>query len=282
MSKNSQDGNQATEPEDFSDEFKRIASEDILRQYESKNRIRISESSLAVRDAFDRQWKKVTDKSYYQPVTTAPVVPAATGQNNTTRTNPKSRKYLASIQFSKIIWNKLPRRKIGKRFKDLYNLKGVESFNGMERPIYMNVDADQLKKLLGDEARDGIIETSKKIDHGEVEGDFIIDVEGYWTVIFSPQQDTNDTKDVQLMWEGQCLLIQRMKEVILPGFYIEVADNTLLDNFTQEPGEGRKKVGTIQRYPYTTLEESNREAYLAAKAKGDSIQRAAILREENK
>ena len=77
------------------------------------------------------------------------------------------------------------------------------------------------------------------------------------------------------------MLLQRRQRVILPGFYIEVADNATRDTFSQEPGIGRKKVGTILEYPYSVLRESTRQEYLKMKAAGDHIQREKLLREEN-
>ena len=123
------EGTNPKEPDDaFIGEFYKIATENILKQYEAKNRERISSASLMVRDAFDKQWEKVTGKRYYQPVTTAPKVQAFTsGQNNVEFSDPRSRTYRAKVSFTNISWQKLPRRKIGKKFKDLYNLKGVES-----------------------------------------------------------------------------------------------------------------------------------------------------------
>lgn len=263
--------------ESFINEFTRISQETILRQYESKNRERIADSPFAVRDAFDRQWLKVTGKSYYLPATYVEEEPKKSDEP----IDPKSRKYLAKIRFKSVSWFKLPRRKIGRRFRELYNLKGIESRTGEERPIYMNQDIDQLSRLIGIENRDKIVQESKSTDHGEVEGPFDIYVEGYWQVQFSPQQSTSDTKDVRLMWEGQCLICQRMKKVVLPGWYIEVADNATRDHYTQTPEEGRKKIGTILEYPYIVMREATRAEYLAQKAEGDKIQREFIRREEN-
>jgi hypothetical protein len=281
MKKDSQDGLKTTEqPDDIINEFSRISQITILEQYEAKNRDRINSSSLIARDAFDKLWLKITGKNYYQPVTTTPM-PTLLGKNDTARTDPKGRNYCASITFSSVSWQKLPRRRIGKKFKDLFNIKGIEKNTGEERPIYQNQDAERLATILSVEAKDQMGSDAKTKDHGDVEGPFDIQVEGYWQVIFSPQQGPNDKKDVQLMWEGQCLIIKRMEEVILPGFYIEVADNALRDNFTQEPGKGRKKVGTIQEFPYTTIREATRQQYLEQKAAGDKIQREKLMREEN-
>jgi hypothetical protein len=267
------------EPQDMTNEFVRISSAEILRQYEDKNKERIAQSDFATRESFDKKWMQLTGKGYYQPVTSAPLVPFAGGQNYTENSCPKDADYCETIQFESVSWQKLPRRKVGKRFVDLYNLSGIDQ-SGDERPIYQNVDNDRLSRLLGVKARDKII-SIKDSDHGEIKGPFDIKVEGYWEVQFAPQSNANDTRDVQLLWEGQCLIIQRMQNVILPGFYIEVADNATQDNFTQEPSEGRKKIGTVQKFPYMVKRQATRKEYLERKAYGDKIQREKLLREES-
>jgi len=262
------------EEQKFIDEFKRIQAEGMLCDYEKKHRVRISDASLIVKDAFDQQWRKVTDNSYYQPVTT--VKPQVT-ETITERSDPRSRKYRANVIFKSISWQKL-RRKISKRFRYLYTLHGVVAATDKERPIFQNLEVERLKEILGDKPAQKILDS--KEDHGEINGTFDLLVEGYWEVQFSPMRSDNDTIDVQLGWEGQWLVIQRMKPVIQPGFYLEVADNATRDHYAQTPEKGRKLVGKIQEYPYTTLREASREEYLAQKGAGDKIMREKRAREE--
>jgi len=259
------------------DEFKRISAEGILRDYEKKNRDRINEASFITKDAFDKQWVKVTGNSYYQPVTTVQPPQATFGKNNTERSDPRSRKYQASVVFSRIEWNKV-KRKIGKKFKDLYVLDGDVKETGQQRPIYQNLDIDRLKYVVGPENAEKIM--SMKLDHGEIKGVFDLKVEGYWEVNFSPAKSENDPIDVRLIWEGQCLIIKRMVPVVLPGFYLEVADNATRDHFIQTPQQGRKKIGVIQEYPYTVFREASRDEFLAQKASGDRVMKERITRED--
>jgi len=259
------------------DEFKRIAAEGILRDYEKKNRDRINEASFITKDAFDKQWVKVTGNSYYQPVTTVQPPQATFGKNNTERSDPRSRKYQANVVFSRIEWNKV-KRKIGKKFKDLYVLDGDVKETGQQRPIYQNLDIDRLKYVVGPESAEKIV--SMKVDHGEIKGVFDLKVEGYWEVNFSPAKSENDPIDVRLIWEGQCLIIKRMVPVVLPGFYLEVADNATRDHFIQTPQQGRKKIGVIQEYPYTVFREASRDEFLAQKASGDRVMKERITRED--
>ena len=262
--------------EEFTNEFKRISSEKILRDYELKNRDRISAASFEVRDAFDQLWIKITGTSYYQPSTV--VKPQVfIDRNNTERTDPKGRNYRAKVTFTKICWQRL-RRRISKKDIELYVLDG--DTDGNRRPIFQNLDANRLKEILGDQNTEKILK-ERDNDHGELKGKFELLVEGYWEVVFAPASSHTDPKDVQLTWEGQCLIIQRMKEVVLPGFYLEVADNATKDNYIQTPEMGRKKVGIIQMFPYTTLREATRDEYLAQKASGDKAMEARRRRDES-
>ena len=259
------------------DEFKRISAEGILRDYEKKNRDRIKEASFVTKDAFDKRWTVVTGNSYYQPVTTVTPPVATFGKNNTERSDPRSRKYQANVVFSRIEWNKV-KRKIGKKFKDLYILDGDVKETGQQRPIYQNLDIDRLKYVVGPENAEKIV--SMKVDHGEIKGVFDLKVEGYWEVNFSPAKSENDPVDVRLIWEGQCLIIKRMLPVVLPGFYLEVADNATRDHFIQTPQQGRKKIGVIQEYPYTVFREASRDEFLLQKASGDRVMKERITRED--
>ena len=273
-------GKDGPEQEDkLTDEFKRISSEGILRDYEKKNRERISDASLIVKDAFDKKWKQLTGNNYYQPVTTVQPPIAAFGKNNTQRSDPRSRKYLSMVRFSKIMWSKT-RRKIGKRFQDMFTLDGIVAETEAQRPIFQNLFFDRLKEILGAENAKKIVDLSKDKNDGELSGEFDLNVEGYWEVQFSPAKSENDPIDVALLWEGQCLIIKRMEPVVLPGFYIEVADNATRDHYTQTPESGRKRIGVIQEYPYTVLREASREEYLAQKTSGDAVMRERLRKDE--
>lgn len=263
----------------FINEFIRTSQETILRPYEKKNRERISEATLLVKDAFDKQWKKVTGNNYFQPVTTIQPLATAYGKNNTSYSDPRSRKYMTEVVFSEIRWQKL-RRKIAKRFTDLYNLSGIVNDTGTERPIFQNLTFDRLKYVLGEKDALRLVKAAKENEVGSISGSFNINVEGFWEIQFSPRKDPNDPVDVRLLWEGQCLIMKRMIPVVVPGFYIELADNATRAQYTQTAKKGRQKVGVIQEYPYVVFREATIEEYLAQKEEGDRITREAIAREE--
>lgn len=268
------------EEKEFIGKFSRISKEPILRAFEENHRKEIAESSLTVRDTFDQKWKKVIGNSYYQPATTIQQIPVP--GKDTERIDPRSKNYRANVIFNRIIWNKI-RRKISKRFVDLYILKGEEAATGKVRPIFQNLDTNRLKEIMGEEDAARILKDAvgkDKKPEGEIKGTFELEVEGYWEVQFSPQKDPNDPINVRLMWEGQCLIMKRMVPVVLPGFYLEVADNAMRDHFIQTPKTGRKKVGTVQEFPYTTFRPAHMDEYLAQKAAGDKIMKAVRGRED--
>jgi len=265
------------ENQEFIDKFKRISQESILREYEKKNREEISESSLIVRDAFDQVWKKITGNSYYQPTPTIQAPTAMHGKNNTERSDPRSRKYRALVTFEKIEWVKI-RRKMAKKFREFFILKG--DVKGVTRPIYQNLDADRLLEVVGETATKAIIKAGKTNTEGELKGPFDILVEGYWEVVFAPQKGQNDTVDAELTWEGQCLIIKRQTDVVLPGFYLEIADNAIKALYDQTPEQGRKKSGYSQEYPYTVIREASRDEYITLKSAGDAIMSDKRRREE--
>jgi len=271
MPRNSQEGQESQEQQkeqEFVKEFSEISNETVLRQYEEKNRDRIASAPYAVRDEFDRTWQRVTGKSYYQPITTAPSVNvAAFGKNNVERGDPKSRNYRAKVLFSSIEWSK----SVNERKAVNITLAGVEKESGLKREIYRNLTLDRVEAILGPDLVRGIEKKSANYRKGDIKAEVEIEVEGFWEVIFSPQTNPNDTVNVIIPWEGQTLLIERMKHVILPGFYIEAVDNATRPHYMQTPEHDRKIVGTIQEYPYMVSREATYEEYKRMKETGDRI-----------
>lgn len=52
-------------------EFRPMTKEATIREYEQKNRHRIEIASPEIKEAFNKIWKKITGKPYYQPITVA-------------------------------------------------------------------------------------------------------------------------------------------------------------------------------------------------------------------
>lgn len=271
-------GPESQDDDKFISEFKSMSQQAQMRTYEKNNRDRIAEASFRVRDAFDQRWKKVIGVNYYQPMTT---VTPATVPIERKRFHPKGKNYRELVTFSRVIWQMI-RRRISKKDVALYILQGETAGNGMVRPIFQNLDANRLKAVLGAEAAGKILDASQDEESadGELKGTFELEVEGFWEVQFAPMGDQNDSVDVRLMWEGQCLIMKRMVPVVLPGYYLEVADNAMRDKYIQNEKVGRKKIGQVQQYPYTVLDTATMEQYLKQKAEGDKIMRDIRDRED--
>lgn len=92
--------------------------------------------------------------------------------------------------------------------------------------------------------------------------------EKYWWVRFNAKSNPNDTDDVQLMVNGETLVIRREVEVVVPDRFLECADHGTYPVFIQTPNKPRKVVGKIQFYPYTRLKEATEEEFLRHKAEG--------------
>jgi hypothetical protein len=93
--------------------------------------------------------------------------------------------------------------------------------------------------------------------------------EKYFRVSFQARATENDPEDVTLSVNGETLVIQREKEVIIPGRFKECADHALIRKFKQLPDMPRKIEAPIKLFPYSQLGEATEEEYLAAKAAGD-------------
>ena len=84
---------------------------------------------------------------------------------------------------------------------------------------------------------------------------------GYWQVRFNAKTTPNDSDDVQLMVNGETLIIQREKKVVLPGRFLENADHATYLHFRQVPHQPRKIVGKIKTYPYERICKATKNEY---------------------
>lgn len=264
----------------FIDEFKRMAQEHILRAYETKHTQKIINASLIVRDAFDKKWKEITGQPYFQAITTMkPSLAAFDRRNDVSVSNPQALGYQEVVDFKSITWH-LFKRKIGKKMRDNYTIDGISTI-GTFRPIARNLSVEQLYNVLGDDMASKIRMSAKNKDTDTLDGlNAPIAVEGFWQVRFAPQKDQNDTIDVRPCVNGLVLRMLRMRDVIVPGYFLADCDQGTRPIYTHEPGKGRQKIGSIQKYPYTVMRKSSLEEYLEEKKKGDAEQREFERKQE--
>lgn len=276
---------EALEPKDrsFAKEFLSIESKDALSLYERANQPRILDSSVFVRDVFDKHWRTVTGDPYFSPITTRmmPQFPAPSGLH------PKSTKYRVNRIFKSIRWtktvNEIPIKSGLTRKIISFDIYGTMP-DGKELAIERNIDTNAMGGFMPLDIVQEISKEGKKatVMEGVVTPAHPVQIAivGYWEVLFSPQGSKDDPEDVTLTWNGQCLQIKRNERVVLPGYYLEIADNATYPKYIQTPEQSRKIVAYVQFFPYTVMREATEEEYLAQKREGDRLTREARRREE--
>lgn len=93
---------------------------------------------------------------------------------------------------------------------------------------------------------------------------------GYWEVSFQPKGSPEDPTNVTLSLNGQCLHMQRGVPVILPGPFLEVADNGAYPVYVQLPNQPRKVTGYRMHFPYIVLRRCTRNEYESMLADGNA------------
>lgn len=101
---------------------------------------------------------------------------------------------------------------------------------------------------------------------------------GYWQVKFNAKTTPNDSDDVQLMVNGETLIIQRERKVVLPGRFLENADHATYLHFRQVPHQPRKIVGKIKTYPYERICKATKQEYEQQKVEGTKKTKQNIKR----
>ena len=84
----------------------------------------------------------------------------------------------------------------------------------------------------------------------------------YRKVRWHAKRHANDEEDVVLGCDGNVLIFQREKEVIVPESHMEVARNAFHHQFVEVPGEMRKERGPkIYKYAWEDLGEATEEDF---------------------
>lgn len=103
--------------------------------------------------------------------------------------------------------------------------------------------------------------------------------EKYSRVKFNAKSRPDDEDNVVLAVNGEVLVIEREKEVVLPERYVDCARNAHYPQFRQLPGQPRKIVGKVLVYPFEILGVSTREEFLAQKKAGTDKLKAGLDKE---
>jgi hypothetical protein len=101
----------------------------------------------------------------------------------------------------------------------------------------------------------------------------------YKRVKFHTKSDKHQPNDVILSLNGLTLLIQRDREIVLPDYFLRVADEATYDQF--KPGSGsRQIIAKVRLYPYDILGPATKEEYESARADGAKKYAEARTRDE--
>lgn len=100
--------------------------------------------------------------------------------------------------------------------------------------------------------------------------------EKFFLVKFHDRSDPQQQLNVELIVNGDTLVIQRGVEVPIPGRFRECADHATYPVYKQEPGQMRKVTGYIRVFPYDFIRECTEQEYLDARKKGTAATRAAL------
>lgn len=257
--------------QEFLDKLKEIKNKNDLVVFEKEHRTVIANGTGVMKISFDEIWQKETGKSYFI-VATKQVV-----SQTKSVLSPKACNYVVDEEFLAIRWT-ISRVKVKKDspVKIFVNVLGEKKPSGEVIFLKNKLRFETLRNYIGEEKGSKIIKSigKDKVD-GRIKGDITLKAPGYWEVIFADRHSDTESTDVFLSHQGMCLQMQRNVRVVLPGYFLEVADHGRYPVYSQDPDnkEGRKVRGHIQVYPYTALRPATRAEYLELKASGDKITR---------
>ena len=259
--------------EDFIKEFNYLGKEEF-KAYAEKNLERLQEANVLVQLKAQTKHDKLFGEPLFKAVTP---VPEPVQQESL---DPKECNYRVSELCTAIEWS-TARQKRNKRFVEMFELQAVLKSTGQAEEITHGLFLNQLEQFVGaDIAREIEAQFKAKEKSGTVKCDRKFKIMGFWKVIFLPKTKKEDTEDVFLTVNSNCLQLQRDKAVVLPGSYLEVSDRGTYPTFTQKPGIDRKITGWISFYPYRTITRSTKKEFVKQKAEGDRLTKEARERAE--
>lgn len=103
--------------------------------------------------------------------------------------------------------------------------------------------------------------------------------EKYYRMRFHAKSHPNDEDNVILSVNGETIVVERQKEVVLPERYKVCADNARSPQFRQLPNQTRKIVGEVMTFPFDLLGEGTEAEYMKMKSEGTKATRDSIAKE---
>lgn len=131
------------------------------------------------------------------------------------------------------------------------------------------------------DGKDPLIQTRVEKDGSKTVTNFRLppDRPAFARVRFHNKANENDPTDVVLPVQGDSLVVKRNVVTIIPNAYREAADHATFEKFEVKPGNQRKVIATIQKYPYDFLGAATEQEYLLAKSQGTKAQADANERD---
>ena len=114
-------------------------------------------------------------------------------------------------------------------------------------------------------------ETEKVIEAGSVPY-----VETYWWVVFSERGSKEEHPNVQLGINGEWIVAERGKPVVVASRFLENADHTKSDDYTLEADKPLQVTSASQTYSYTRLREATKEEWERRKEEGNKMTREKL------
>jgi len=103
--------------------------------------------------------------------------------------------------------------------------------------------------------------------------------EKFYRMKFHAKSSPNDQDDVILSVNGESVVIERSKEVVLPERYRVCAENARSPQFRQMPTQQHKIVGEVITFPFDVLGEGTEAEYLDMKRAGTKLAKDTMDKE---
>jgi len=164
--------------------------------------------------------------------------------------------------------------------KDIYTPVTVDGGYGLLPNEFVdewNVDTSDAPGVMA-----GADEAPTKVGAGKASAKpALLYPEGYVKVYFHAKSTATDHEDVSLSHNGQNIVIQRQKEVTIPKRFIEIAEHAVYSQFKQLPGESRKVIAQVRKFPFEIRGEGTEEDYLKQIRDGTKKTKEAIQKDLN-
>lgn len=98
----------------------------------------------------------------------------------------------------------------------------------------------------------------------------------YKWVNFQAKSNPTDPEDVRLGVQGFVVSVKRNTRVPIPEFFLDCADHAVFNKYDVQPGQGRKVVAKIRKFPYTVLGDATRKDFEKEFLEGTKKTRQAI------